>query len=370
MSIEEEWEGAEKLWGLVGCVEPGEIDLTKTIPKIKEDINNRENISIDELQDLQEKEKEGKNRGGVHNLINVRIRGINGKGTKAGNGSDEAVRLKWIYDEINNRTDWGIKFKNDYNGFFKKEIHDLEVVGGRKNHYDFLIFHTDQSKVRCEEKGNKDKNKQKLLDAKKPWKNAVQRLNGNLKKISICKVYAQIWYDNIISNEDINKEIGNTLQIPQLEDWYADCTALDPKTEWGKENKKNVKEKWKDGTKKISLNGKNGVPIDGRGLIIDDFKEKFSGDLKEQLKQLIQNKLNDVMNEKDIWITTCGQVPNIEYRFWNKIEPEKVTDIKIKYNKGADIIFECIVENEKDNFECYLRWGKGCGFSNLRFDIR
>ena len=31
MSIEEEWEGAEKLWGLVGCVEPGEIDLTKTI---------------------------------------------------------------------------------------------------------------------------------------------------------------------------------------------------------------------------------------------------------------------------------------------------------------------------------------------------
>jgi hypothetical protein len=38
MSIEEEWEGAEKLWGLVGCVEPGEIDLTKTTPKIKEDI--------------------------------------------------------------------------------------------------------------------------------------------------------------------------------------------------------------------------------------------------------------------------------------------------------------------------------------------
>jgi hypothetical protein len=369
MSIEEEWEGAEKLWGLVGCVEPGEIDLTKTVRKIKEDINNRENISIDELQDLQEKEKEGKNRGGVHNLINVFIGRINGKGTKAGNGGDEAVRLKWMYGEINNHTEWGIKFKKDYNDFFNKGIGDFEVVGGMSNHYDFLIHHTDGSKVRCEEKGNKDK--YDLLKSIKPWSKAVQRYNGPAKWAEcVCKPFAELWYDKIVSNEDINKEIGNTLQIPQLEDWYADCTALDPKTEWGKENKKNVKEKYKDGTKKISLNGKNGVPIDGRELIIDYFKEKFSGDLKEQLKQLIQNKLNYVMNEKDIWITTCGQVPNIEYRFWNKIEPEKVTDIKIKYNKGADIIFECIVENEKDNFECYLRWGKGCGFSNLRFDIR
>ena len=368
MSIEE-WEEAEKLWGLVGCVESGEIDLTKTIPKITEDIDNRVNISIDELQDLQEKEKEGKNRSCMLKLLDSKIRAIENNGKKSGNGSDEAVRLKWMYGEINNHTEWGIKFKKDYNDFFNKGIGDFEVVGGMSNHYDFLIHHTDGSNVRSEEKGNKDK--YDLSKSKKPWSKAVQRYNGPAKWAEcVCKPFAELWYDKIVSNEDINKEIGNTLQIPQLEDWYADCTALDPKTEWGKENKKNVKEKWKDGTKKISLNGKNGVPIDGRGLIIDGFKEKFSGDLKEQLKQLIQNKLNYVMNEKDIWITTCGQVPNIEYRFWNKIEPEKVTDIKIKYNKGADIIFECIVENEKDNFECYLRWGKGCGFSNLRFDIR
>ena len=75
------------------------------------------------------------------------------------------------------------------------------------------------------------------------------------------------------------------------------------------------------------------------------------------------------MNEKDIWITTCGTIPNINYRFWKHIDPENIKNIKIKYNKGADIIFECILNNG-NNFECWLRWGKGCGFSNLRFDIR
>ena len=84
---------------------------------------------------------------------------------------------------------------------------------------------------------------------------------------------------------------------------------------------------------------------------------------------LIQDKINDIMSEKDVWITTCGEVPNIEYRLWDKIPLEKFKDINLKYSKGSDIIFECICENE-NNFDCYLRWGKGCGFSNMRLDIR
>ena len=128
-------------------------------------------------------------------------------------------------------------------------------------------------------------------------------------------------------------------------------------------------EKWKNGNKSISLNGKNSVPIDGREMIFEKLKENFSGPLKQKLIQLIECRLNEIMNEKDIWITTCGQIPNIKYRFWKKQEPEKIKDILIKYKKGSDIIFNCIVE-DGDDFECYLRWGKGCGFSNLRFDIR
>ena len=61
---------------------------------------------------------------------------------------------------------------------------------------------------------------------------------------------------------------------------------------------------------------------------------------------------------------------NIKYRFWNKFNPETILDIDLKHSKGSDFIIKCITkENEKD-FDCYLRWGKGCGFSNLRFDIR
>ena len=104
-------------------------------------------------------------------------------------------------------------------------------------------------------------------------------------------------------------------------------------------------------------------------MIFEKLKKDFTGPFKQKLIQLIECKLTEIMNEKDIWITTCGQIPNIKYRFWKKQEPEKIKDILIKYKKGSDIIFNCIVEGG-DDFECYLRWGKGCGFSNLRFDIR
>lgn len=277
---------------------------------------------------------------------------------------EEDIRVNWLCEQIMSGTSLN-ELNNDYFSFFDKEISHVEKKGGNNINYDILIYHTDGTTFKCEEKGTK-----KICDLNKlktPWEKSVQRYNGTAKWAEkICKIYARIWYDKIVKNCDINNMIGNSLNIPSFEEWWCDCKSTDPITLWGKENKKQVREKWGE---RASLNTKKGGLIDGREFIIDEFKKLFTDDIKLDLKKLIQDKINDIMDGKDIWITTCGEVPNIKYRLWNKIKPEKIKDINLKYSEGSDIIFECICEDEK-KFDCYLRWGKGCGFSNLRFDIR
>tara|TARA_Y100001958_G_scaffold157567_1_gene152988 strand:+ start:700 stop:1881 length:1182 start_codon:yes stop_codon:yes gene_type:complete len=320
--------------------------------------------NIDKLKAFKEYlNKHTNNNKGKYKYIDQCIRRIQNGGKKSGNGSDESDRLKWITEQINNDTDFGIKFKKDYKKFYNKSIKKIDIIGGRQKHYDFIIHHTDGTQYKCEEKGTKDN--YNLDKSKTPWEKSVQRLNGNLKDFCIAEIYAKVWYNNVVCSDKINKLIGNTSDIPSFDDWYNNdcCPQGDPKTKWGIENKINYTNKYNG-----SLTGKNGG-IDGRELIIDELKKKFTYEIKGFLIKQIQEKINEIMNEKDIWITTCGKFPNINYRFWNHIEPETIKNIKIKYNKGADVIFECIVE-KGNNFECWLRWGKGCGFSNLRFDIR
>jgi hypothetical protein len=278
---------------------------------------------------------------------------------------DEDIRVEWICDNINNDTDIGEKIKIEYYEKFNKIILYVEKKGGNNIHYDILIYHEDGTFDRCEEKGTKKVCG--LNKLKTPWEKSVQRYNGTANWAEkICKIYARVWYDKIVNNSDINIMIGNSLDIPSFEEWWCDCKSTDPITMWGKENKKLVREKWGE---RVSLNTNKGGLIDGRVLVIEDFKKLFTDDIKVDLMNLIQAKINDIMSEKDVWITTCGEVPNIEYRLWDKIPSEKIKDINLKYSKGSDIIFECICENE-NNFDCYLRWGKGCGFSNMRLDIR
>lgn len=326
------------------------------------------NLTIDELNMLINIEGNGLNRSVLKNHINSRIRGINNMGTKPGNGSDESLRLDWMYSQINNNEIWGIEFKNRFKEYYLEEIEHIEVIGGRVNKYDFMITLKNGKKWKCEEKGTKGI--YNLQKSKNPWNKSVQRLNGNLKNYYICKLYASIWYKFVVCSTEINHLIGNQCKYPTFEEWYMlDCCPQgDPKTEWGKENKSNVRKKWVKGSLNSNING----PCDGREIVYNYFEKAYYSDnkIKKDLIQAIQNDLNNFMNQKDIWITTCGQIPNIKYRFWNNIEPEIIKDINLKYKKGSDIIFECIPYGGRDNFECYLRWGKGCGFSNLRFDIR
>ena len=320
---------------------------------------------------------------GKLDFIKKLLRNKNNTGKKSGNGEDESKRLKWIVNEINAKTEWGIKFRKDYYEFYEKEIDQVKLKNTNKSHYDLLFIHIDGT-IRCEEKGNKEI--YDLYKSKTPWEKAVQRLNGKPTDFIICKLFAKIWYDKIVCNDDINSLIGNNIPSPPFEEWFEkDCKPMaNPKTLWGINNKKLIKDKWKNGNKDISLNRKNGVPIDGRDLIHEDFIKKFNSknhinysnsgtlftDTKQLLKCQIQRELNDIMKEKDIWITTCGITPNIKYRFWNKFNSEEIVNIDLTHSKGSDYIIKCLTKENKKDFDCYLRWGKGCGFSNLRFDIR
>ena len=196
-----------------------------------------------------------KGNKGKLKYIDQCIRRIQNGGKKSGNGSDESIRLKWLEEQINNNTEFGTKFKDDYKKFYNKTIQKIEIIGGRKKHYDFIIHHIDGTSYKCEEKGTKDR--YDLNKSETPWQKAVQRLNGNLKDFDITYIYAKIWYNTIVCSDEINEMIGNTLPPPPFDEWWINdcCPQGNPKTEWGIDNKKNCKNNdYVDGNKKRVYN--------------------------------------------------------------------------------------------------------------------
>ena len=77
------------------------------------------------------------------------------------------------------------------------------------------------------------------------------------------------------------------------------------------------------------------------------------------------------MDEKECWLQTTGTLDNkISFKWYDKIESPKILDVNIVWKKGADIYFNFITDNKKNDFSSILRFGKGTGFSNIRYDIR
>ena len=62
-------------------------------------------------------------------------------------------RIKFIVDNVNTDTDFGLKIKEAYKRIFGKEIQCFVHSGGRKHHYDIKIIHSDATFSKCEEKG-------------------------------------------------------------------------------------------------------------------------------------------------------------------------------------------------------------------------
>jgi hypothetical protein len=361
-------------------------NIFKKISSIKKLLNNSISIIIPIIKSKNYDEKSlnlikkteliGKNRKGILNKINQLLRNITNSGKRSGNGTDETIRLKLIAENINNKTELGIKMQNDYYKQFNKHISRVEIKGNKKNHYDLFIHNTDGSFYRCEEKGTKTYSKE-INSTTCPYENSVEFYNGPAHKFSISKSYLKFWYDSNVDNQEI-KTLYNLPNIPTFDDWLLEgpYCMLDPKGNYSKTLKQNYREK--HGAKySMGGSGKHNNPIDYR--LIPNSKFTLSEEDKKLLIKEVQEIYNNVMNEKDIWLQTTGiPIDSFSYCWYDKIEPKIITDVNLIKNK-KDIIFEFKLKVDKKleynldkstSFTGIMRWGKGCGFSCFRMDFK
>ena len=324
MSIGEEWEEAEKLWGLVGCVEPGEIDLTKTI-------ENTGNTS--------------------------------GKDKRSCAKKDEDVRVGCICRGINDETELGLKLKKEYYEKFKKHILKVEKKGGNNIHFDILITHTDGTTNQCEEKGTQTYSP--IINGETPpHENSVQFYNGVASKFTLCMKYLKLWYGDNVCNLEI-KEMYGLPEIPSFEEWLIGGPNVmwgDPKSEYSKILKTNYRQLYP----KRSMNGHRDHNIDYRIKTHAQFE--LTEENKKTLIAEVQEVYTDVMNAKDVWLQTTGTTTGqFSFKWFNKIEPQKIVNVEMK--KGTDIDFVFTLE-DNTSFNGKMRWGNGCGFSCFRIDLK
>lgn len=305
----------------------------------------------------------------------IKINYINKINQNETNSQRENKRVKWIIESINNNTDIGKEIREKYYELWGKKIKSVKKTNLRNKHYDIKIIHEDGSVAHCEEKGTNTK--RNINELSRPWDNAVQIYNGPAKQfIEFVDPYIDLWYKDIICDKDFREKYDILEEIPTINEWkkYDLFIQDNPKTKFGIEMKNKFRNK---NGKRSSLNGTacNFDKEDYRQRVIPKYIEIFknSEELKIKTKKLIQEKLNNVLEEKDCWLQTTGIEPNINFKWYKKTESPKITSIKIDDTK-KDIVFVCDIEKNKNKnikkIECILRFGKGCGFSNLRCDIK
>jgi hypothetical protein len=308
-------------------------------------------------------EKNNKNRKSIISTIDKLINAINNTGKKAGNGTDETIRINWIVEQINNNTDIGIDMKNKYYTKFNKNILKVEIAGKKKDHYDILIYNDDDSIYKCEEKGSKHFC-EVINPNTKPYEHSVEFYNGPISKFTISNKYLKIWYDENVDNPEF-KTLYNLPDI-SFDDWKkgGPLCIMDPTSDYSISLKKKYRDKWGD---KTSMNAwKHNNPIDYR--TIPNTKFILSEENKKILIREVQEIYNYIMNEKDIWLQTSGWTnKQFSYCWYNKINPKNIIDVELI--KKKDIIFKFILE-DNTSFTGIMRWGKGCGFSCFRMDFK
>ena len=278
----------------------------------------------------------------------------------------EPKRIKLICDNINNFTSIGISLIEGYERLTGKKILSVEPRGGINNHYDFLIIHIDGTIARCEEKGT-EKYNPRVEEMKKPWENSVQFYNGPAKYFSTSQKYLRLWYDMNVNNKTIQEKY-NLPMLPSFDKWLdgGPHCMLNPKCEYSKVLKENYREVNCGG----SMNGfgKTNQDEDYRKKVNDVFIQSFTEQDKGLLIKEVQKKYDQVMNEKDIWLQTTGSPEsNFSFKWYEKIDPLKI--IKVDPINKKDIEFKFTLENG-NYITGIMRWGKGCGFSCFRMDLK
>jgi len=202
---------------------------------------------------------------------------------------------------------------------------------------------------------------------KKPWKNSVQFYNGPAKHFTISNKYLKTWYDMNVNNI-IVKEKYNLPDIPSFEEWLigGPFCMLDPKCDYSKV----LKETYRGISMGGSMNGFgiNNHDKDYRIDVNKAFISSFTEDDKKVLIKEVQDIYNVVMDEKEVWLQTTGSPDSaFSFKWYGKIEPLKVVDVRVI--RRSDILFQFTLED--NNFITgIMRWGKGCGFSCFRMDLK
>ena len=303
------------------------------------------------------------NSGNKGRLNYVLKRMDNDTNKKSTAKKDEDIRVEWECENINNNTELGILMKQSYLKKFGLEILKVEKKGGHKIHYDILIYHTDGTTNKCEEKGTM-KFTEEINEETLPYENSVQFSNIPCNKFTISNKYLKLWYDINVNNINI-KEKYNLPDIPDFENYLKGGPHIiwgPPKSEYSNTLKINYRGIFPG----RSMGGESNHNIDYRKAPNDAFT--LTDDDKIILISEVQSLYDLAMNEKDVWLQTTGTFDGkFSFKWFNKIEPQKIIDVELL--KEKDIKFKFILE-DNSSFIGHLRWGNGCGFSCFRMDLK
>lgn len=271
--------------------------------------------------------------------------------------SNELADINNIIDSINSRTPAGIKIMTAFYDIFGVRITEARGRHGtsRGTHYDFEVK-VDSEWKRIEHKGSQIFKSPKADDA--PWAAGVQFHNGGCEKYSLAKKYARCWYDMYVGNGVLKEEFGLLAAIPTYEEWFAkDCRQqADPKTEFGKELKKKVREA--RGPKASLLEKRADV------LAAIDFTDEDKSTFIREVLPIA----NSALDQKDYWLSIHGNLDGEFNATWYpKFMIRDIQEVSFKKNLDLEITIKCADDFE---FKSLLRWGKGAGFSCLRIDLR
>ena len=335
--------------------------------KIKEISNKQKNQYIKLLENL--KIKEEKKRCKTLNPLQSKQLKEDGR-DKA--GKKEQDEVKKMIEDINENNEEGKEIKEQFKKFTNNVILKAKhpTTNNRKTHYD-IIFETKNPSTgefkdyKVEAKGS---NKSKI---KNPLDAGVQILNSSGNKFTcITEPFIKYYYDNYIINGKLSERFKITSEFPNFDKYKEDqFNQGDPKTEFLKELKKNVRLEFE---KKGSL--KNDENYDPRPSIKKYMNTILNEEILNELVEKIMN-VSQKLKEKDIYLT-YSRKNNLDekYKFWdsNDYKIKNIKDIKL-YQDSKDLEFRVISINENNTefkFNLMFRWGKGCGFSNVRGDFR
>jgi hypothetical protein len=272
-------------------------------------------------------------------------------------GVSEVEDINTIIYSINNPTPLGLKIMTAFRERHGKEITSARARPGtnRGTHYDFEIL-VGGRWMKVEHKGS-------IINTPIPetntvCKSGVQFHNGGCNLYTLPEKYAKIWYDMYISSGTLKQEFTLAAALPSFTDWYEkDCkTQGNPKTPFGIELKKKVRE----------LGGPRTSLLEKRRAVNTAFE--MTHEDQHLLKEQVLARANSVLAEKDYWLEIRGLLSSdCHIRWWPKYTITNIHEVIVKKHNDIKIEFHC-----EDNFifHAYLRWGKGAGFSNLRFDLR